>query len=209
MDIIKDALFKIVEDKESPIRELTDYFKKNPWPQAMSKEQCLSAIDLVIESKLPPGNPLVDLLSMEKKVIPRMNKTQLKWLEQMKEIIVNSEMASCDHKDIGIAPFLHGGGFTPGFAAVPELICPECGLNVTLFSETKLEDIGLEMSKEDFQALTDWAKGCYERRSEKKVLSSSIITDNPVSALTKSPNKWKGILPTITNLVELGKKSGV
>jgi len=152
--IIKKTLKNIVKKRNQiqAVIDFQDFIDKNGWPIAVTKDSTYKAIDCLIESKLPdmPEN-LVDLvIHGQVRTLPTLTKYQIEMLRRVKKIIYNATVMKCNHK-IKIGVFYHGGGFTPSISACPELICENCGLNVTIKrrrtpKELK-EIIGVKISK--------------------------------------------------------------
>ena len=124
------------EKGEKIIEELDKFFKVNPWPMQFSKKQAIHAIDCLLTETMPPRDPgsvMVDMMMMQSRKMPKLSAERKFKLQRLKTIVEGAKGDDCKHEDLGLAPFLHGGGLSPEFA-VPELICKLCGMNVTLFS---------------------------------------------------------------------------
>lgn len=197
------------------IDTMKSYFKKHPWPSSINKEMITNSIDLLLEEKLPAPSAsevFTDLMMLQTRSAPKISANRKKLLKELKEIILTSKTVKCIHlnSNLGIAPFIHGGGFTPTFAA-PELICLNCGANVTLFPGRKLEkEFGIKISKKDRKKIDDWVKECEKNshKTKKFIRSSSNLPLDPIGEYQKSI-QWKGEIPiTIVNTKLFDSKSG-
>ena len=204
------------EQGKRALQEFEEYFATNPWPINFNKQDCLDSLQLLMDEKLPeddPGEALISLLLMESKTPMKLSKVQKDMVKQLKTIFESAKTVECDHEKLGLAPFVHGGGFSPMFAA-PELICLVCGLNVTLFSGIKPNKYGLKILKKDLKSINDWAAKCLNTATRDKndattwVHLSDDITKDPLGHYEKSM-KWDGPIPVkIINQKTLESKSG-
>jgi len=194
--IIKKTLKNIVKKRNQiqAVIDFQDFIDKNGWPIAVAKDSTYKAIDHLIESKLPdmPEN-LVDLvIHGQVRTLPTLTKYQIEMLRKVKKIISKAKIMRCKHK-IKIGVFLYGGGFSPSFTACPELICENCGLNVTIYrSSSKVieENIGIKISNTMLNKLYGWADICLKNN---KVNSANNIVADPIRALElseKYPDKF-------------------
>ena len=186
------------EEGELAVSGFEKHFSENPWPMSFNKDQAINAIQILLDEELPeldPGQAMMDLLLMQTRKPPTLSDEGKKLLERLKKVIRDANEIECTHENLGIAPFIHGGGFSPTFAA-PELICTTCGLNVTLFPGIQPHKYGLKISKKNLAELNTWANECdkAQRETGKRVYVSDIITSDPIRAYDKSI-KWDGPLP--------------
>lgn len=197
------------------IEEFDTFFKVNPWPIQFSKRQAIHAIDCLLTETTPPLDPgtvMVDMMMMQSRKMPKLSATRKKNLEKLKTIIEGTKGDDCKHDDLGLAPFIHGGGFSPTFAA-PELICKTCGLNVTLFLGIPIKkyksEYGITITKKNLAGVNKWATELFNDRSKgNKVNFSDNITEDPIGAYNNSI-KWDGSIPLkIDNPTVLESKSG-
>lgn len=195
-------IFKIII-KESPekgmdaVKKLKKYLDKNSWPIAMRKEDALKAIDMLLNEKLPEqelGQAMVDMMLMQTRKAPTISKKSAALLKEVKTIIENAKEIECDHTSLGIAPFMHGGGFTPNIG-LPELICKKCGVNVTLHKGIVPKEYGIKILKKDLKTINQWAETCFSsQRSGHRVHSANEIIDDPILAYEHSI-KWDAEIP--------------
>jgi len=110
--------------------------------------------------------------------------------------------------NLGIAAFMHGGGFTmPTHTA--ELICKDCGLNITLCpgipTKTYKDDFGIIITPATLKKLDKWA----ESIDRTKVRSSSDILKDPVKIYNESIQWDKAIPLKIVDIKKLNSKTGL
>jgi len=197
------------DEGNNALKEFEEYFANNPWPMCMNKDSALEALQFLLDEKLPdpePSDVMVSLLTMETRKAAKLSDDQRELVKKLRTLIENSKTIECNHETLGIAPFIHGGGFSPTFAA-PELICLKCGLNITLFSGIKPNKYGLKIPKKDLKSLNDWAESCLNDRS-KQIHFSDDITKDPLGHYEKSV-KWDGPIPVkIVNQKVLESNTG-
>jgi hypothetical protein len=208
--IVKDSL----EDGNEEIETFQEYFKENSWPPTMSKTKTLKGLQMFIDEELPtpdPGEVMVDMMLMQSRKPLKFSKKRKGLLKKLKKLIEDSKDNDCPHEDLGIAAFMHGGGFTPNIG-VPELICKTCGLNISLFSGIIPQEYGIKISKPNLKKLNAWANDrlnnqSYEDKST-HVLSANHITKNPLMAY-KNTVKWEEEVPVkILNPDKATSKTG-
>jgi hypothetical protein len=203
--IVKGSL----KDGRSIIIELKKYFENDVWPSTMNKQRTIEGLNLLINGNLPepdPGQIMMDLMFLQSKKPIRISSQRKHLLEQLRDMIQTSKDVSCNHEKLVIAPFLHGGGFTP-IIARPELICLNCGLNITLgmFRQRKNskrifreEHYGLRVTnKKELKKLFEWCGNEEEHNGRilKNVRYADDITKDPKGEYEKSANKWLGQIP--------------
>ena len=197
------------DEGNNALKEFEEYFANNPWPMTMNKDSALEALQFLLDEKLPdpePSDVIMSLITFETKKAPKLSKRKKVLVENLRILIENSKTIECNHEKLGVAPFIHGGGLSPTFAA-PELICLDCGLNVTLFSGIKPDKYGLKIPKKDLKSLNDWADSCFNDRS-KQIHFSDDITKDPFGCYEKSV-KWDGPIPVkIVNQKVLESNTG-
>lgn len=194
--IVKDSL----EGGKQVVEKFQEYFKDNSWPPTMSRTKTLKGLQMLIDEKLPesdPGEVMVDMLAMQTRTPLKISKARKSLLKKLKKLIEDSKDNGCAHEDLGIAVFMHGGGFCP-VIGVPELICKTCGLNISLFPEMIPKEYGIKVSKPNLKKLNSWANERlnsqnYEDRST-RVLSANDITKNPLMAY-KNTVQWEKEVP--------------
>jgi len=99
------------------------------------KIQGIASVTMVLEGKRDPGAAALDLLLLRSFKGYKINKKQRQSLINLKKALesIKSSTEDCPHppEKLEIYRLMHGGGFTPT-VVIPELVCRECGLNVTL-----------------------------------------------------------------------------
>jgi len=201
-----NAIIKSRSQKKAVI-EFSDFINKHGWPVAINNSEVIKALKLIISEKLPhdPSGDLVNtLMNIERKVI-KLTNYQKRMLEEVITHIDSSDRNTCNHKNIGISTFMHGGGFCMT-TNLPEIICLDCGLNVTLRNYKENisfeTEYGISIQPDDVRKLFVWA-------NKQQVYSADIINKDPIGAYNKSAN-WPGTLPfTIIDAKVLENKSGL
>lgn len=143
----------------------------------------------------------VDLLHLgmgEKRKVKRFSDAMIKSLENIIKMMDHVEVGGCDHSNAKVIPLLYGGGFTPMMSR-PELVCPDCGLNVTLDRKSVVE-AGLSI---------DYIRDLYEwSRIQKGVLSSNDVVTQPRETLEKSKQYEGDMEPIFAVIRKLEPFSG-
>ena len=142
--IVTDSL----DDGNEVIETFQECFKENSWPPTMSKTKTLKSLQMLMDEELPapdPGEVMVDMLLMQSRKPLKISKKRKGLLKKLKKLIEDSKDIDCPHEDLGIAVFMHGGGFCP-VIGVPELICKTCGLNISLFPGMVPKEYGIKVS---------------------------------------------------------------
>jgi len=209
--LLKNTIGNIVKSRgqAKAVQLFQKYIDKHGWPIAYPKSRTCDAIRLLISEELPddPTQVLMDMITGVDRKPAKLTKNRRDNLKIIMRIINKAGRHKCKHKDLGVAPFLHGGGFYPMTYNVPELICKDCGLNVTLSQYIKIDEyrknLGIVISKHFLEALHYWASTC------KNVQSSRDIVRDPIGAYNKS-TKWIGpVRIKIENSAKLESKSGI
>lgn len=155
---ILNAIASNIEDKR-----LTDIIKQLKPMYKSSKDSLCKQIDNILNDVHSPESGLIGLLTLS---YPHYNlsDTQRERLKLLKKIIQSLSVPLCKHEHFEIYALMHGGGFSP-VIRVPELYCPECGLNVSLHfiynQNPKPEEYGLRVTKKTI----DYLKGFCSTRS--------------------------------------------
>jgi len=182
--------------------------KEGGLPLSHNKEKMIEDITTLLNDK-PLENYAHDLLAMmlcrETKVL-KFTDSQKEQLSALVRFLKETEYKRCEHHNLGIGVFMHGGGFMPTHN-LPELICIDCGLNITLGKKFEYleSDIGLSMDEKSYESLHAWAYSLFGGKG--KTEYAEVITKNPIEAYKRSP-KWDGDLPTITDRAKLEASSG-
>jgi len=210
-ELIKLLLKAIVDSKDctSHMRALRLRVKKEGGlPLSHKKEKMIEDITTLLNDK-PLKNCVHDLLAMmlccETKVL-KLTDSQKKQLFALVKFLKETEYKQCEHRNLGIGVFMHGGGFMPT-RNLPELICLDCGLNITLGKKFEYleSDLGLNMDEKSYESLHAWAYSLLGGKG--KTEYAEVITVDPIGAYKRS-SKWNGDLPTITDRAKLEASSG-
>jgi len=208
--LLENTIRNIVKNRgqAKAVQLFQKYIDENGWPIAYAKSTANKALRLLINEELPdsPVQAVLDIMLSTTRKPVKLTESQVKHLKLIEEIVNKAKRCKCKHKDLGLAPFLHGGGFFP-MTTIPELICKNCGLNVTLRPHIEIayyrKHFGIIISKHFLEAIGYWAHYC------KNVQSSRDIVRDPIGAYNKS-QKWIGpIHIEIENSTKLESKSGV
>lgn len=146
----------------------------------------------------------IDLLHLgmgEKRKVKRFSDAMIKSLENIIKMVDHVEVGGCGHSDAKVIPLLYGGGFTP-MMVEPELVCPDCGLNVTL-TRQRVVDAGLP--EEYIKELYEWGR---KDNKEKGVQSSNNVATRPREILEKSKQYEGDMEPIFAVIGKLEPLSG-
>lgn len=208
--LLKDTVDKVLASggEMSAIEGFQAFLEDNGWPMGYARSTFHDAMSKIIQEELPddPEGALLDMLLGQKRVPIKLKKGQKAALEKMVSLANAAERRKCVHEHLGIAPFIHGGGFSMPYA-MPEVICTACGLNVTLYYPKSIaqfkKDFGLDVTKTTLKELMDWANSC------KGIVSASDILRDPIGAYNRSKHHWKKDIPfKIVNRKKFESKSG-
>jgi len=139
------------------------------------KIQAITGIDKILNGKRDAVDSMIDLLAMRKfkgyKLTPEQKNSLIKLVEVLKS--VKSSTKDCLHKRLEIYKLMHGGGFTPKIL-IPELVCRDCGLNISFPFFIKrhneephkyindlnycIKEFGITLTKEFVENLRDYMK---------------------------------------------------
>lgn len=196
-EIIKAAITGVIQKATDPLAEFEQYLADNKWPLSYPKSKVTKTCGLLIkeEAYSDPDDRLLDLLLCQTRTAPKTTAAQKTMLQKIISLTKNSEQIQCDHKNIGIAVFTHGGGFCPPHA-LPEVICLDCGLNVTIYSPVDYrefsKEFGLQGGKKAFKMLGDWAMECMEKGG---VFWVDEVPNDPIGQYNKAKYKWNKKIP--------------
>lgn len=210
--LLADTVDKVLkgDGEMSAIEEFQAFLDSNGWPMGYAKSTFHDAMANIIEEELPddPEGALLDMVLGQTRSAIKLKESQRVVLKKMVELVNSSERRKCEHghKHLGIAPFMHGGGFCPPYT-MPEVICTACGLNVTLYYPKSIaefkKDFGLDVTKAQLKELMEWANSC------RGIVSSSDILRDPIGAYNRSKHRWEKKIPfRIVNRKKFESKSG-
>lgn len=218
INIVKTTINEVMgswEDATS-FEEFKSYLDEHGWPIRYPLPAFRKTINLIIKEKLPsdPEGELLDTLLGQTKKAVKLTKKQRGELKLMLDIAGAAKKQECSHENIGIAPFLHGGGFSPVFAK-PEVICLDCGLNISFYSPRDLKvfkkEFGVSATKKGLSDLFNWAQTCMKnsRADERRVRFAEEIAKDPIAAYNAAEYKWEKKIPfKITDAKKFESKSG-
>lgn len=197
-----------IKAKEA-VKHMRKHVRNAKWPSSLSKEAFIDGCTNLLNGKVKTDDhtSLVNALFMCTTVVKSLSKVQKESLKKIITMCKEMEDTVCGHKNVGLYPFLHGGGFCEVIAA-PELICSDCGLNVTIHShKDRLGNPGMKIKKEFLIKLCAWC--CKQLNEEKRrIWSSSMIMSDPIGMAAKSI-KWPGKVEIkIVNKKKVEARSG-
>jgi len=196
-ELIKEVFADVINKRKqkTAVKRFKEYVDRNGWPISVSKDDMLKMLNTAINEELPDRGmgDMIDIMAGVQRVAIQLTSYQQARLRELADIVRNAEITKCDHINFGISVFIHGGGFSPTFN-LPELICLDCGLNVTFTNkkpEFYKESVGIVVSWDFLNDIFEWAKDC------KRVRSSDNIPQDPIGEYNKSEsfNKWVGAIP--------------
>ena len=207
--LLTSTIRKIVKKRSQTkaVEEFKTIIEKYGWPMNVHKDTAYRTIDSVLQGQLLDDHQnTINMLLGCVTVFPKLNEFQKARLNELKIIIQKAKSKKCQH-DMKISVFYHGGGLTPILNPYPELICSNCGLNITVFGRTRehVKKLGLSILQKDLDKLYTWAA---KKFKEHKVQSASIITADPIRALNSSEVYPRKFPFKITNLETFESKSG-
>lgn len=213
VDYVDNTLQRIFKEKnKNAFNDFKEGLNGVKWPIGLGKQHMHNVLQRILDGTVEPEKMMIDFAFGQMRKMPKLQEWQRKVIIDIQKHIEAMQLVVCEHKRIGIAAFLHGGGlFTPTYA-LPEYICLDCGLNVTLSSyglKSNLKGV-IKISKKEMQAMEKWANECLRKPEEGKYLhSSGDIPYDPPKAYADSYYKWNGPIPEILKKEEFEKLSGV
>jgi hypothetical protein len=194
------------KEQLAAVKKLRSFLKGKTLTPAV-KNSVTKQLKLIVEGDymLEPSEVFMSLMGRRTKRVA-LTDYQKKMFTAICEIVDKTPASGCNH-ELEIIPLLYGGGFTPTCTR-PELFCPKCGLNVTIWTHTTPDDlektIGVRIPIELNRALKKWCEGT------KRVLSSNLIAKEPMETYERS-EKFRGDMSSlkVVNLELLEQNSGV
>jgi len=194
--ILKRAVEMVAARKHKKAIELVrEHFESNKVEAGFNKEITVKRLKEVIAlgtGKKEPEMEPIDLLHMglgNRRKVTLFTDGAVKALKNIIEIVGNVKQGGCGHSNAKVIPLLYGGGFTP-IMVEPELVCPDCGLNVTLTRQCVV-DAGVP--EEYLKELYEWGR---KDNKEKGVQSSNNVMTRPREILEQS-KQWDGDMEPI------------
>lgn len=211
-DLLKETMEHIMKgDKKVTSELIACFLKERGWPSNLNKNTFIKYLQNISNEKIEfsPDEALLDILTSTKRSAIKISLEQKSSLKDIIKVIQNSHTANCEHKNLGVAIFMHGGGFTP-ISPLPELICTSCGLNITITHKLTPKNCGLKVSSTHIGELMDWAKKCLiHRENHQKFPLVEDMMKNPIKAYKESYFKFSGELKIqIVNHTKMQLASG-
>lgn len=211
-EMIKETITGVIQKGTDPLAKFEQYLADNKWPLSYPKSKVIKTCYLLIKEEVHGDSheQLLDTLLSQTRTAPKTTAAQKTMLRKIISLTDSSEQVQCDHKNIGIAAFLHGGGFCPVYAQ-PEVICLDCGLNVTIYSPKNYKkfskEYGLQGGKKAFKDLAEWAMGCMKGRG---LFWVDDVPNDPIGQYNKAKYKWNKKIPfRISDKSAFEKHTGV
>lgn len=196
VSLLNEAVKHIILKDGEVTDKVIAYLKKRGWPPGLNKDMFIKHLQNIIDGRIENDScqVLIDLLTFTRRSARKTNLTQKKQLKKLIKAIRDSHIVNCEHKNLGVTIFIHGGGFTPPIG-LPELICTSCGLNVTIASNMTPENCGLKISPKHMGELIGWTRGCFTNRGRHESIPSvEKMLEDPVEAYKKAYFKFPGKL---------------
>jgi hypothetical protein len=200
------------KNQKRAVKSVQDYLSANGFPPSHNKDNLIRQLNRVIEEEGPDSHQqVVDMLLWQKTKPVKLTKAQKANLALIRDLIINAPVqCACEHKHVALTGSLHGGGFSP-LLPYPEIICRDCGVNVTIYtgdSKTLLNEYGIEISKKNLVTVKEWLGMGEEYMGRKKFAFGEDVVKNPQRVLTEC-DVWEGELPfAITDLEKFNARSG-
>lgn len=211
-EIIKETITGVIQKATAPLARFEQHLANNKWPLSYSKSKVIKTCELLIKEEVYSNShdQLLDVLLSQTRTAPKTTAAQRIMLRKIIFLTETSELVQCNHKNIGIAVFMHGGGFSPAYA-LPEVICLDCGLNVTIYSPKNYrefsKEFGLQGGKKAFKILGEWAMECMKKRG---VAWIDDVPSDPIGQYNEAKYKWDKKIPfRISNKSNFEKHTGV
>ena len=196
-NLIEQTITEVIEKTPWALESFEEHLANNKWPLSYPKSKVIKTCELLIKEEVYEDihSQTLDLLLFQTRTAPKTTAAQKKMLRKIISLTENSEQIQCDHKNLGIAVFTSGGGFTPPFAS-PEVICLDCGLNVTIYSPRNYrefsKEFGLQGGKKAFRMLGEWAMECMKKGGVEWV---DDVPNDPIGQYNKAKYKWNKKIP--------------
>ena len=196
-ELVNKTVKDIIDNVPRATYSLSRYIKDNKWPVRYSKEQLIKTFQAIIDEKYPPdpSNVMVDLLLMRTTKMKSTTEKQKSLFRKVIDIVTNAPVSTCNHTNLGISIFTSGGGFTPVMAN-PEVICLDCGLNVTLPTWMGLKELcsnfGIQSTLEKMKELMVWVADSYRSGG---IFWVDDVPKDPIGQYNKAKYKWDKEIP--------------
>jgi len=179
-EVLKKTM-TMVADKQFAVAVefIRDHFATNKLDGGFSKEAIRKQIEKAIaigtgkKNLDPEPIDFINVMTGQRRVPRILIESEITALRRILQIIENAKEEQCDHSDAKIVPLVYGGGFSP-MEALPELLCPSCGLNITLTPHKEMIKAGL--SAKYLRDLLDWSRPLLSTHAS-KVRSSREIPE--------------------------------
>jgi len=189
---IKHVLECIIKKKPNR-KKLIDAFEyhyedKHLMHQFLNKDKICGKLQELVDGTTPgisSGDVAMSLYGFIQKEIS-LSKSQKDDILHIKKLIQSAKVDKCEHETLAIIPLLHGGGFGPTFA-LPEIVCPRCYLNVTLYPTNVSvngkkfidESVGIRVSEQDKETFINFVNECLSSSLKIHIHSASSIIETP------------------------------
>ena len=209
MDFLK-VLIKSMDDiinekgQEQAVEQVVNHLKENGFPPSQNKEILIKSLNKIIHEEGPDDmGQIMDMVIGVERTAIKLTKPQADNLRKIRTAVEEAETHNiCPHKNIAMIGSLHGGGFTP-MISLPEVVCRDCGANVTLYfmqyEVTELEPekcgeaYGIEIGKSGIEKLKQWVGADMSDTRKKSAYGEEVVKD-PQGVLARC-TLWEGKLP--------------
>lgn len=198
IDIFNNCVRDIVKNRNQKraVERLSLYIKENGFPITASKDNCIKHLKQIHDEVVDAERQTLALLTFSKVTAPKLTSYQKDRIKEVIDIIKKAKILNkCKHENVCLTASLHGGGFTP-MMPLPEVICPDCGVNVTLYSKdlkVLKTDFGISITKKGLDSIISWLKSIINNRL-RTGFGEDVVKD-PVEFLKNTQAKWEDKIP--------------
>jgi hypothetical protein len=149
------------------------------------KRYYLKSCDKILNNEIDDTQRLIDTLTWSKTSF-KLSRLQRENLKLLRITVNRIKVVDCEHKNLRVIALLYGGGFTPTIT-LPELVCIDCELNITLFEKriNSMKDclsIPSTLQKDIFE----WASKTVRNVSSSELMHGFRHTYNEANKYPKS-----------------------
>jgi len=212
LKVLEESISNIVSKHKSgqwqAVKRVVDHLKENGFPASQNKENLIKGLNKIINEEGPDlEQQLVDMVTYTSRTAIKLTKFQASNLRKIRTAIDEAKVHKiCSHENIAMTGSIHGGGFTPS-RPLPEVICRDCGANVTFYSgnpEIYRDDYGVKIERDGLEALKKWLVS----ESRKSFAYGEDVVKDTQSVLARC-TLWEGKLPfKIVNPTIFSARSG-
>lgn len=214
LELVQNAVQAILSKKNQrkAVESVSRYLQENGLSPNYSKDVLTRDLNRIIHGEGPDEHRrTLDMLFFQKSEPLRLTQPQKNNLIRIRDMIAEAPVPNtCTHKNLALTGSLHGGGFTP-LLPYPEIICRDCGVNVTLYTmnvKLILDEYGVSLTKKNAAELKEWLGFDKEYMGRKRFAFGEDVLKDPQRVLSEC-ELWKGELPfQIADLEKFTARSG-